>query len=104
MSAGLGRPAQLERTPTDPDAQRAYNYALGRIFSLIRAHNFNPWALPLKVGRFTFTYKKIPRAGWNPSIYEFLPTDQVEVSGEYLTSRATRDARKNNRCILVKMS
>ena len=83
--------AQLERTPADPDAQRAYNYALGRIFSLIRAHNFNPWAVPLKVGRFTFTYKKIPRAGWNPSIYEFLPTDQVEISGEYLTSRAVRE-------------
>jgi pimeloyl-ACP methyl ester carboxylesterase len=82
---------QLERHPSDREIQRAYNFALGRIFSLIRAHDYNPWQSPLKVGRFTFTYDKIPREGWLPSLYDFLPTDQVEVGGEYLTSRATRD-------------
>ncbi|MBJ7256870.1 MAG: alpha/beta fold hydrolase [Akkermansiaceae bacterium] len=82
---------QLDLTPKDTEIRSAYNFALGRIFSLIRAHDYNPWTAPLQVGRFTFTYDKIPRAGWNPVLYEFLPTDQIEVGGEYLTDRVTRD-------------
>ncbi len=81
----------LDRKPTDPELRRAYNYALDRVFALIRAHNYNPWSSPLKVGRFTFTHKHIPRAGWDPNIYEFLPTGHVEVEGEYLKYKATRD-------------
>lgn len=83
--------ARLDRNPADPELRRAYNYALDRVFSLIRAHNYNPWQSPLQVGRFTFTHKHIPRAGWDPNVYEFLPTDQVRVEGEYLKYKATRD-------------
>jgi pimeloyl-ACP methyl ester carboxylesterase len=83
--------AQLDRTPADLELRRTYNYALDRVFSLIRAHNFNPWDAPLKVGRFTVTHKRVPRARWHPSIFEFLPTDQVKVEGEYLKYKATRD-------------
>ena len=83
--------AQLDRKPNDPELRRAYNYALYRIFSLIRAHNFDPWDSPLKVGRFSVIHKDVPRAGWHPSIFEFLPVDQVEVEGEYLKFKATRD-------------
>ena len=82
---------QLDRDPGDPNLRRAYNFALDRLFSLIRAHNFDPWGAPLQVGRFTMTHKHVPRAGWHPSIFEFLPTDQVEVGGEYLKYKATRD-------------
>ena len=83
--------AQLDRTPADQEVRRAYNFALDRVFSLIRAHNYNPWNSPLQVGRFTFTHKHVPRAGWHPSIFEFLPTDQVKVEGEYLKYKASRD-------------
>lgn len=82
---------QLDRHPSNPEIRRAYNFALDRLFSLIRAHNFNPWEkIPLKLGRFLVTYKEVPRAGWHPATYEFLPTDQVEVGGEYLAHMAVR--------------
>ena len=83
--------AQLDRKPNDPELRRAYNYALYRVFSLIRAHNFDPWDAPLQVGRFSVTHKDVPRAGWHPSTFEFLPTDQVEVEGEYIKFKAIRD-------------
>ena len=75
---------KLDRNPSDEATRHAYNFALDRIFSLIRAHDYNPWTAPLKVGRFAVTYNEVPRAGWNPATYEFLPTDQVEVGGEYI--------------------
>jgi pimeloyl-ACP methyl ester carboxylesterase len=83
--------AQLDRTPADAELRRSYNFALARVFALIRAHDFNPWSSPLQVGRFTFTHKHIPRAGWDPNVFEFLPTDQVKVDGEYLKYKATRE-------------
>ncbi len=83
--------AQLDRTPADLEVRRSYNFALDRVFSLIRAHNYNPWDAPLQVGRFTFTHKHVPRERWHPSIFEFLPNDQVKVEGEYLKYKATRD-------------
>ena len=83
--------SQLDRKPNDSELRRAYNYALYRVFSLIRAHNFDPWEAPLKVGRFSVTHKNVPRAGWHPSTFEFLPTDQVEVEGEYIKFKAIRE-------------
>jgi pimeloyl-ACP methyl ester carboxylesterase len=83
--------AQLDRTPKDTGLRRAYNYALDRIFSLIRAHDYNPWDAPLQAGRFTVSHQHVPRAGWHPSIFEFLPTDQVKISGEYLKYKTVRE-------------
>ena len=62
-----------------------------RISSLIRAHHFDPWDSPLQVGRFTVSHVQVPRADWHPSTFEFLPTDQVKVQGEYLKFKAGRD-------------
>ncbi len=81
---------QLDRQPSDAAARQAYNFALDRVFSLIRAHDFHPWDRPLQVGRFTFAYHQGPRASWHPSSFEFLPADQVEIGGDYIKQRVER--------------
>ena len=81
---------QLDRRPADAAARQAYNFALDRVFSLIRAHDYNPWDRPLQVGRFTFAFQQGPRAHWHPRTYEFLPTDQVAIGGDYLKNRVER--------------
>ncbi len=92
LSCLRGLSELLDKEPNNLEARRAYNFALDRIFSLIRAHDYNPWEKePLRAGRFTFSYKQGPRAGWHPSLYEFLPTNQVKVSGEYLPYKAQRE-------------
>lgn len=83
--------ADLEKNPKSEVTRRAYNFALDRMFSLIRAQDYQAWSKPMVFGRYQFTWKAAPRAGWLPNTYEFLPADQVEVGGDYLQHMAVRD-------------
>ncbi|MDB6071439.1 MAG: alpha/beta hydrolase [Verrucomicrobiales bacterium] len=81
----------LEKNPKSEATRRAYNFALERMFSLIRARNYQSWDAPMVFGRYQFTSKSVPRAGWRPNTFEFLPSDQVQVGGDYLQHMAVRD-------------
>ncbi|MEZ0387724.1 MAG: esterase/lipase family protein [Verrucomicrobium sp.] len=83
--------ARLRSYPKDEDARKLYKFALQRLFSVVRMHQMDPWTKPMQFGEYTLVHKADARPGWNPSLYEFLPDDQLEVGGKYLKERVTRD-------------
>ena len=81
---------RLQKDAGDKEVLRVYNSALQRVFAVIRMHRMDPWSQPTRFGDFTLSHHKDPRPTWDPSLYEFLPDDQLEVGGKYLKDRVTR--------------
>ena len=55
---------ELDRNPANAEALRNYNFAVARIFSVVRDAKLDPWTRPMPVGangEFTLTYKRDPR-------------------------------------------
>lgn len=82
---------ELARHPGNEEARHIYNFALDRLFSLIRAQKYEPWAKPFQLGRYTLCLHGVPRDGWDPNVFDFLPDDQVEIGGRYIKERVVRD-------------
>jgi pimeloyl-ACP methyl ester carboxylesterase len=85
---------ELRRAPANATALRDYNFALSRVFEVIREAKLDPWTKPLTVpgegGEFVLAHKPDPRPEWNPTLYDFTPADQFDVHGKYVTERTTR--------------
>src|SRR5438477_10972806 len=65
---------QLDRNPANAEARRAYNFAVARIFTVVRDAKLDPWTQPILVGangEFTLTWKRDPRSERNPALYDF---------------------------------
>src|SRR6266566_508289 len=41
---------QLDRNPANAEAQRDYNFAVARIFTVVRDAKLDPWTHPMRVG------------------------------------------------------
>ena len=86
---------ELKRNPQNATAIRDYNFGVSRIFQIILDTKLDPWSQPLTVptaqGAFVLTYKPDPRPEWNPERFDFTPTDEFDVNGEYVTERTTRE-------------
>ena len=95
LSALEATTRQLTRNPNDAEAIRDYNFALARVFTIIRNARLDPWTQPLTVpganGGFILTHRPDPRPNWNPALYEFTPADQFDVHGKYVSERTLRD-------------
>jgi pimeloyl-ACP methyl ester carboxylesterase len=95
LAAAQTAEQQLHRDSHDAAAKRDYNFAVGRIFEIIRDAKLDPWAKPMTVtgehGDFVLEHKADPRPEWNPELYEFTPADQFDVHGTYVTERTMRD-------------
>jgi len=85
---------ELRRDPANATAIRDYDFAIARVFQIIRDAKLDPWTKPLTVpgaqGDFVLTHKPDPRPEWNPALYEFTPADEFDVGGRYVTERTTR--------------
>src|SRR5438874_12454746 len=70
---------QLERSSTNTEARRCYNFAVAGIFSVVRQVKLDPWTKPVQVGahnELTLTGKRDPaKPEQNPALYELVPTD-----------------------------
>ena len=86
---------ELHRDPPNTTARRDYNFALSRIFEIIKNAKIDAWSKPLTVpsehGDYLLSAKPDPRPEWNPSLYDFTPADQFDINGRYVTERTTRD-------------
>jgi len=86
---------ELRRDPANSTARRDYNFALSRIFEIIKKAKLDEWTKPLTVtsehGEYVLTTRPDPRPEWNPALYDFTPADQFDVGGKYVTERTTRD-------------
>jgi pimeloyl-ACP methyl ester carboxylesterase len=90
LSAADSALRQLRRQPSDAAALHDYNFALSRLFSTIRSRQIDVWSKPLSVPGYVVTQRKDMRAMWNPADYEFIPCDELTLSGTAFTQRAQR--------------
>jgi pimeloyl-ACP methyl ester carboxylesterase/predicted GNAT family acetyltransferase len=85
---------QLDRNPANAEALRNYNFAVARIFSVVRDAKLDPWTRPMLVGangEFTLTYKRDPRPEWNPALYDLIPADELDFKGTYVKDHVTKE-------------
>src|SRR5438067_13550658 len=85
---------QLDRNPSDAEARRAYNFAVARIFTVVRDAKLDPWTQPMRVGangEFTLTWKRDPRPEWNLALYDLIPGDELDFQGTYVKDHVTKD-------------
>jgi pimeloyl-ACP methyl ester carboxylesterase len=86
---------QLARNPNDTAARTAYNFAVARVLGVIQKAKLDPWTQPLRVpaegGEYLLTRKPDSRPTWNPSLYDFTPADQFDISGTYVTEHARKE-------------
>jgi pimeloyl-ACP methyl ester carboxylesterase len=85
---------QLDRNPANAEALRNYNFAVARIFSVVRDAKLQPWTQPMRVGgngEFTLTWKRDPRPEWNLALYELIPADELDLKGSYVKDRVTKE-------------
>jgi pimeloyl-ACP methyl ester carboxylesterase len=85
---------QLDRNPTDAEALRNYNFAVARIFTVVRNAKLDPWTQPIQVGangEFTLTWKRDPRPEWNPALYDLIPVDELSYKGTYVKDHVTKE-------------
>jgi pimeloyl-ACP methyl ester carboxylesterase len=85
---------QLDRDPGDVEARRAYNFAIARIFTVVRDAKLDPWTHPMRVGpngEFTLTWKRDPRPEWNLALYDLIPVDDLSYKGTYVKDHVTKD-------------
>jgi pimeloyl-ACP methyl ester carboxylesterase len=82
---------RLDRNPADLEARRDYNFAVSRLLGTLRDAKLEPWKSPLRVGHRTLSWKRDPRPDWNPALYEPILTDELEIGGNYVDVRETKD-------------
>ena len=94
---GSDRHRQLaERSGKSQSALRDYNFALSRVFSVIRDAHLDPWTRPLHFpapnrGEYLLTHRAIANRLWRPQDYELIPADELDVRGKFVVPRLTRE-------------
>jgi pimeloyl-ACP methyl ester carboxylesterase/predicted GNAT family acetyltransferase len=84
---------ELDRNPANAEALRNYNYAVARIFTVVRNAKLDPWTQPMPVGvngEFTLTWKRDPRPEWNLALYDLIPADELNFKGTYVNDHVTK--------------
>jgi pimeloyl-ACP methyl ester carboxylesterase/predicted GNAT family acetyltransferase len=85
---------QLDRNPANAEALRTYNFAVARIFTVVRDAKLDPWTQRMRVGangEFTLTWKRDPRPEWNLALYELIPADELDFKGTYVKDHVTKE-------------
>jgi pimeloyl-ACP methyl ester carboxylesterase/predicted GNAT family acetyltransferase len=85
---------QLDRNPANAEARRDYNFAVARIFTVVRDAKLDPWTQPMRVGakgEFTLTWKRDPRPEWNLALYNLIPADELDFRGTYVKDHVTKE-------------
>ncbi|PYV71123.1 MAG: hypothetical protein DMG96_29515 [Acidobacteria bacterium] len=85
---------QLDRNPANAEARRDYNFAIARIFTVVRDAKLDPWTHPMRVGangEFTLTWKRDPRPEWNLALYDLIPADELNFKGTYVKDHVTKE-------------
>jgi pimeloyl-ACP methyl ester carboxylesterase len=88
--------SELRKYPKDSLALRNYDFALSRVFSVIRDTHLDPWTHPLQVpvpadGEYLLTQRRVANRLWRPQDFELIPADELEVSGKFVVPRVTRE-------------
>src|SRR5438105_15343754 len=85
---------QLDRNPANAEARHNYNFAVARIFTVVRDAKLDPWTQPMRVGangEYTLTWKRDPRPEWNLALYDLVPADELDFKGTYVKDHVTKE-------------
>src|SRR5438093_13370798 len=85
---------QLDRNPANAEARRDYNFAVARIFTVVRDAKLDPWTHPMRIGangEYTLTWKRDPRPEWNLALYDLIPVDELNFKGTYVKDHVKKE-------------
>ncbi|PYM00242.1 MAG: hypothetical protein DMF19_10250 [Verrucomicrobia bacterium] len=86
---------ELERSSTNTEARRCYNFAVAGIFSVVRQAKLDPWTKPVQIGtnnKLTLTGKRdLAKPEQNPALYDLIPTDELRYHGAYVKNDVKKD-------------
>lgn len=95
MAVAQASSKRLASDPEDSDAQKIYNFAVGRIVDTVEKSGLDPWSKPIEVagerGVFKLTHKHDKRKAWDPKRFILEPADQYKVGGSYFSKRSIRE-------------
>jgi len=84
----------LMRAPADAAALETYNFAVARAVAIMQEADLAPWQgarrIPSSGGGWLLSLKHDPRPNWNPALYEFVPADQFDVHGSFVSHRSAK--------------
>ncbi len=87
--------AKLAADPNDKAARETYNFAVARVLGVIKEGQLDPWTKPLPVpggsNGFMLTHRPDSRPNWHPSLYNFVPADQFDIRGKYVSKQSVKD-------------
>ncbi|MEO5917279.1 MAG: alpha/beta fold hydrolase [Luteolibacter sp.] len=81
---------KLERNPADDQAMRDYNFAVSRICGTLRTSKLTPWTAPIRLASHTLAWEHDSRPERNPSKYDFIPSDELKITGKYMDVREVK--------------
>jgi pimeloyl-ACP methyl ester carboxylesterase len=86
---------ELRKEPRDRLALRDYNFALSRVFSIIRDAQLDPWTHPTHVpapvgGEYVLTLRPPANRLWKPEEFDLIPADELNLRGKFVVPRVTR--------------
>ena len=95
LSAVEASSALLRSNSRDTLAERDYNFALARVFSVMRDAPLDPWTHQLKVpapdgGDYFVAHRPSANRLWRPHDFDLIPADELKISGKFVVPRVTR--------------
>ena len=93
LEAALAASDELARNPADAAARNTYNFAVARTVDILQTSGLCPWKAPICIpgGEFVLTFKADPRPSWNPDLYRFVPADQFNMRGSFVSERSIKE-------------
>jgi pimeloyl-ACP methyl ester carboxylesterase len=83
----------LERFPDSESARNIYNFAAARIVQDTERAGIEPWRRPINIGtnegKYVFSSPKPADADHDPSRYDLLPTDTLQIGGKVFKTYST---------------
>lgn len=88
--------SELRKNPQDRLALRDYDFALSRVFSVIRDAHLDPWMHSLHApapGSHEYVLTERPPTNrlWRPQDFDLIPADELDVRGKLVLPRVTRE-------------
>ena len=81
---------ELSHHPDDRTAREAYNFAVARVFTVLKLEQVAPWSQPVRVpaagGDYLLACEHDPRPEYNPALYDLTPVDELKVKGTYVAA------------------
>jgi triacylglycerol esterase/lipase EstA (alpha/beta hydrolase family) len=88
--------SELRKDPKNRVALRDYDFALSRVFSVIRDAHIDPWTHPFHVpapdrGEYVLTQRANANRLWRPQDFDLIPADELDVRGKLVVPRVARE-------------